>query len=172
MPCLSQANSSMASIQPPPSRLRVAGSRGATAAGARQRPLARPIMIIASNASKPHAAESSTSCASAPSLLLNSNRRNRGSEASTSSPSLPCTRRWHQRLPELRSAVASVALSAAAAVVVSTSTFASAVVAPPPASAAAELSSSSAPPTTSSSRTVPVDRAWLEGLVIEDTRAK
>ena len=160
----------MASVPAPSSRLRVAGSRAATTArgGQQRRPLPRSSIVAAASvdASKPHADASSSSRLPLPPPPHDSERRDRGSEASTSSPSLPDTQqRWHRRLSELRTAVASAAL--AVALSASASTFASvAVVAPPPASAA-EASALSAP-----NRTVPVNRAWLEGLVIEDTRAK
>jgi hypothetical protein len=160
----------MASVPAPSSRLRVAGSRAETTAGGgqRRRPLPRSSIVAAASvdASKPHADASSSSRLPLPPPPHDSERRDRGSEASTSTPSLPDTQqRWHRRLSELRTAVASAAL--AVALSASASTFASvAVVAPPPASAA-EASALSAP-----NRTVPVNRAWLEGLVIEDTRAK
>lgn len=133
----------------------------------RRRPLPRSIVAVA--ASKPHAEDSSRRASQSrlPFPAPDAERRDRGSEASTSSPSLPDAQRWHRGLSELRTAAASVALA-----VTVVSTFSP--VLPPPAAAAATAALSSAPTSSSSSssRTVPVDRAWLEGLVIEDTRAK
>ena len=160
----------MASVPPAPSRLRVAGSSraAATAGGCCQR--LRPLPRSNVAASKPTHADASSSSSRLPLSPPphDSERRDRGSEASTSSPSLPGPQRLHRRLPSelTRTAAASVALAVA---LCSASTFSSSVLfAPLPASAAEAVLSASS----NSSRTVPVDRAWLEGLVIEDTRAK
>ena len=165
----------MASVPAPSSRLRDAGSSRAattttTGGGQRRRPpLPRSSIVAAAGDSKPHADSSSTRASRLPLPPHDSERRDRGSEASTSSSSLRDSQRWHRRLPELGTAVASAAL-AVVALSASTLTFASVVVAPPPASAAAAAEAPAL--SAASNRTVPVDRAWLEGLVIEDTRAK